>query len=489
MELIDSIFFNGGAIGIAIGIIVVLLIAFYRHYQNTKKENSTLNKNINKYPISDFNLIQHDKIEIKINLNIKDEIFSIRDKYLKFFNGWAGCNYCDIDFISDSFQMFCRQYSLPNNFKEEDNIELRFNSGTYFPEDEFEILKHPRISTHNLIPELLNLKETYYSGDDIDMLKFIISKTHSFHSFPIYDELNNFESKNSLRIYFHAIEMNFINYLNETIDSNKYFMDQLNSFVTSMKFQFGNLYILEDRLRDDLYCLLLNTTKMLDELTKINLEIEKCIETPCYHSFYRDDVLEVNNFEFMGKYESQIEGKYIDGTWYNSYRNRIDYIYYTFSMRCEDKKRLFLIHEQRHIKLAELILNCVTFFEIIVSDFKDNDNFNKYLLLRLDLDKQGFLFSHFEESVLTKIDNLNFSFIELQNILIRNNIELRENLEKLNKTMANFAPSLNFISNKIEESNKMLNDLNVTNSWNNILQIANLYYNYKTFKSVGVLKK
>jgi hypothetical protein len=435
--------------------------------ENSSKSQATLEQKNNNNPTT------------KKILNISEEIPFIKASYSGFFDDWNVSNYIDLDFIQNNFSKFCSEYSLTNNFSDEDN-KIRFKTGEEVVEDSWEITTHPFCDS-DIISKLQNLTTSYYSKNNLDTINSLKSMADNFRSFPIHDEINNFNSKKSLRTYFHAIEISFLYHLEKSTGENEDLKNILLNMLNNMKKKYGETNFKNSYIRDDLYKILMNISKMMDELINTEIEINRRLEASIYNENYYSETGEVTDFEFFGSFRKKYEGKVIDGRWYDGFLKTDTYYYYCFKRTSTNKERI-VSYERNFVKLTEMIINSVTFYELILNDFNDDEKYNKYLILKLDIEKQDLLLSHFEGSMLDKMDKINFNFIELKNILIKNNIQVLDSLEKINQNLNNMSQIYNEISVKLEKVGQDINGLNTTNKWNNVYQAANLYYNYKSFK-------
>jgi hypothetical protein len=408
-------------------------------------------------------------------LSYSDEIPKIEKLYLGYFDNWQSSDFSNIEKVETHFIEFTTHFKLQNTFKKNET-KIIFFRGEMFIESKNELYDFPKIEINDL-DELKNLKKTTYSTKDIEIHRSIrnVSDYGNFYSMPIHDEINRLESKLSLRNYFYALELAYVKFIKVNYDIHKSIFSELNLLLDQLKHEYSEIKIEENRIRDDLYNILLNILKLIDDGHSLLENMNSSFEVPIYKNI-KNNCLEAA----PGQFRDEFGGEFIDGIWYEKRSRKYYYTYYTFKMNAMDKERLYGAHENNLLKIEELIFSYISTFMIIMKDFTSSSKMNKYLIFRLDIEKKGVLLNHFETTLLSKIDQINFSLIELESILKKNNVEIIKSLNEINQNISNMNSGLSIVSAKLSELNSTTNQLTSLQKWNNLFTIANLHYTIKT---------
>ena len=432
---------------------------------NQKKDSSTSNSSENKEKATNIK---------QTVLRFSDEISEIKKLYLGYFDNWQSSDFSNIEKVETHFIEFTTHFKLQNTFKKNET-KIRFFRGEMFIESKNELCDFPKIEINDL-DELKNLKKTTYSTKDIENHRYNRNGSDHgyYYSMPIHDEITRLESKLSLRNYFYALELAYVKFIKVNYDIHKSIFSELNLLLDQLKLEFSELKIEENIIRDDLYNILLNILKLIDDGHSLLENMNSSLEVPIYKNIKNNDL------EGLGEFRDEFGGEFIDGIWYEKRSRKYYYNYYTFKMNAINKERLYGAHENNLLKIEELIFSYISTFMIIMKDFTSSSKMNKYLIFRLDIEKKGVLLNHFETTLLSKIDQINFNLIELESILKKNNVEIIKSLNEINQNISNMNSGLSIVSAKLSELNSTTNQLTSLQKWNNLFTIANLHYTIKT---------
>ncbi len=412
------------------------------------------------------------KKENKIHQTVlcySDEIPEIEKLYLGYFDNWQSSDFSNIEKVETHFIEFTTHFKLQNTFNK-DEIEIRFYSGKKFY-SKFELKVFPPINSGQ-IDKLKNRIRTIYSEEELQLF-YRRCSDYDLYAATIHDEINNLNSKLSLRKYFYAIELAYTNFVQLNCSHHQQIIYEFNTLLDQLKQEFSDLIIEEKIIRDDLYNILLNISKLIDDANFLKKRLQY------YYEPIRNDI-QYKKFVHFNYLIEDYGGEYIDGVWYEKRSRKYYYHVYCFMYEAEVKESLYTNNENNLLKIEELIFSYISTFMIIMKDFTSSSKMNKYLIFRLDIEKKGVLLNHFETTLLSKIDQINFNLIELESILKKNNVEIIKSLNEINQNISNMNSGLSIVSAKLSELNSTTNQLTSLQKWNNLFTIANLHYTIKT---------
>jgi hypothetical protein len=422
---------------------------------------------------------------VQRRIDIRKDLPSYQSTYCKFFDSWTSDDFVNLDTIESQFIEFCEHFKLPSTFKDDKNF-IRFRKGEVIDEDGYQILFQPYIYDDE-IQRIKRLKKTYYTKKDEDeMSKMKKLSDVTLRSLPIQDELLNFKSKESLRIYFHSIEIAFLNYLKNNCQEHCKSYDNLVLIAENLKTRYKNLKVENTIIENDLYNMLLNLSKSIDSLLLLKMEMLKSLDVPIYKDNYIDTFNNWSGFESYGASYTVRDAFFSDimKKWVPERRVVEWYSYYRFKDSALTRERFYIKFEKNFFEIVEWCLYCISTYEFIISQYSKDDNFKSYLMLKIDLDKYGLFLNHFEASVIENQIKLDFNIDKLYEILVKNNNTVLESLDKIRIGISNASIGLNSINESLAGIGKKLDVTNSNLEWSNFYQIANLYFNYRTNKSL-----
>jgi hypothetical protein len=431
---------------------------------NQKKDSSTSNSSENQEKVTNIK---------QTVLRFSDEIPEIKKIYLGYFDNWQSSDFSNLEKVETHFYEFTTHFKLHNTFKKKEN-KIRFFRGLQV-NSRFELIDFPEINTNDL-DKLKKLIITTYSEKEIENHRFNRNGSDFgyYYSIPVHDEINNLESKLSLRKYFYALELSYGKFISSNSNLHKSIFSEINLLLDQLKQEFSELKIEENIIRDDLYNILLNILKLIDDGHSLLENMKSALEVPIYKN------VKNNQLEGLGQFLDVIGGISIDGVWHEKRSRRYYYTHYTFNLNANNKERLYGAYENNLLKIEEIIFSYISIFMIIMKDFISSSKTNKYLVFRLDIEKKGVLLNHFETTLLSKIDEINFNLIDLNTILKKNHIEIMQSLNEINQNISNMNSGLSMVSTKLNEINSTTNHLTTLQKWNNLFTVANLHYTIKT---------
>jgi len=447
---------------------VIAILAFlYYLGKNEKSKNASTQKKDS----SSSNFVEKKEkiINKKTILRISDEISEIKKLYVGYFDNWDSFDFTNMEKIETNFSQFTTHFKLYNTYKKTET-EIRFFGGKQVI-SRFELKDFPEINESD-INKLKNLKTTVYSSEDLE-LHVRRCVNHELYSTTIYDEINNLDSKLSLRKYFYAIELAYTNFVRSNCYIHQQIIAEFSTLLNQLKLEFSELIIDEKLIRNDLYNILLNISKLIDEAISLIKSMEYYLDP------IRNDI-QYKSFEGFNLFTDVYGGEYVDGVWYEKRSRKYYYNVYCFIYMAEEKVELYVKDENNLLKIEELIFSYISIFMIIMKDFISSSKTNKYLVFRLDIEKKGVLLNHFETTLLSKIDEINLNLIDLNTILKKNHIEIMQSLDEINQNISNMNSGLSMISTKLNEINSTTNQLTTLQKWNNLFTVANLHYTIKT---------
>jgi hypothetical protein len=447
---------------------VIAILAFlYYLGKNEKNKIASTQKKDSSSP----NIVEKEEkiINKKTVLKISDEISEIKKLYVGYFDNWQSSDFSNLEKVETHFYEFTTHFKLHNTFKKKEN-KIRFFMGEMFIDSKNELYDFPHIGINDL-DKLKNLKRTTYTAEDSSLNGM---NSQYYYSLPVHDEINNLESKLSLRKYFYALELAYGKFISSNSNLHNSIFSDLNFLLDQLKIEFGDIIIDEEIKKEDLYNILLNISKLIDDGHSLLENMKSALEVPIYKN------VKNNQLEGLGQFRDEIGGKFIDGIWHEKRSLYYFYTYYTFNLNAKNKERLYGAYEINLLKIEELIFNYISIFMIIMKDFISTSKTNKYLVFRIDIEKKGVLLNHFETTLLSKIDEINFNLIDLNTILKKNHIEIMQSLNEINQNISNMNSGLSMVSTKLNEINSTTNHLTTLQKWNNLFTVANLHYTIKT---------
>jgi hypothetical protein len=452
---------------------VIAILAFlYYLGKNEKSKNASTQKKDS----SPSNIVEKDEkiINKKTVLRISDEISEIKKLYVSYFDNWKSSDFSNLENVELHFYKFTSQFKLQNTFKKKET-QIRFFKGETFIDSRNELYDFTEINANHL-DELKNLLITTYSSKDIEEHMYYRNSADFgyYFSLPVHDEINKIESKLSLRKYFFALELAYGKFIYSNSNLHNSIFSELNLLLDQLKLEFGDLILDEKTIKEDLYNILLNISKLIDDGHSLLENMKSALEVPIYKNIKK------NQLEGLGSCREEIGGIFIDGVWHEKRSRKYNYTYYTFRLNANNKERLYGTYENQLLIIEELIFSYLSIYMVIIKDFISSSKMNKYLVFRIDIEKKGVLLNHFETTLLSKIDEINLNLIDLNTILKKNHIEIMQSLDDINQNISNMNSGLSMISTKLNEINSTTNHLTTLQKWNNLFTVANLHYTIKT---------